>query len=581
MGKIGRYAERVAQASVILALVAFFISSLVYLYFGHWPVTHLDYWRIYEICLTHSWFESALLKVNNHSLFFPSFIWLTDLAFFHGNQDFIFYVGMIFLILIAALLLTQVWRDVELNPSQKLAASLVITLANFWMGRGSILASGGFNCTASLSMLGTILAFVYLPRMRDGTKGTWRATIIVLAGGFLASFSSSTGLSTWPALLILAWCLGMSWKSITVLIIGTLSAALIFVLLPSSSGSIAELPKGFSVLSGDAFRHLCRLLGSPILAAELAWKPKPLPSATEVASSWFSLWCGVFGLVFFLLVLLPYLVRRNLRNKTALIALGLMSANLFVLLLIVIGRASLAQTIPSEVAAPRYFYWSSLFWAGLLLNAIDLSRRRNWLSIPVLLLSLIVLVFVLPKHYLEGVRYRYAACLAQSAATGLISGIHDDRAMAILFRDPKQVYRLATELRARRLDMFAQGYQDWIGTKATNLGNGRHQSERISGECRVDAMPDGDRTAHLTGWARRHNGDLPQVMIVVDPNGTIQGVVHSCSMNKTVNRLFYLNRFSLGSLAGYIRDYNPSVRYVVRSVDAGKLSDETIAVRPR
>jgi len=31
--------------------LAFFVSGIVYVYFGRWRVTHMDYWKIYDVCL--------------------------------------------------------------------------------------------------------------------------------------------------------------------------------------------------------------------------------------------------------------------------------------------------------------------------------------------------------------------------------------------------------------------------------------------------------------------------------------------------------------------------------------------------
>src|SRR5205823_10545059 len=70
----------------ILAIAFYSVSGLAYLYFGSWPVTHQDFWQLYQRALTHSWLQSALLKYGPHSIFFPSFFWLTDLRFFRSEE---------------------------------------------------------------------------------------------------------------------------------------------------------------------------------------------------------------------------------------------------------------------------------------------------------------------------------------------------------------------------------------------------------------------------------------------------------------------------------------------------------------
>jgi len=581
MAKFLRYAEYSAQACALLAGTIFLVSALIYLQLGHWQVTHLDYWRIYDICLNHSWLESALLKVNNHSLFFPSFIWLADLRFLHGNQNFIFYVGLVLLTLISGILATEIWRDRELNLSRKLAATLIILLGNFWMGRGSILSSGGFNCTASLSMVASLVACIQLTSMRGGPRQMFKASIVVLTGAFVASFSASIGLAAWPALLFLAWCLRLSWKSLMIVSVGMIIAGVIFFLLPSVTPLGAEVPKALPSLLPSAVGELCRLLGSPVLSAKLAWMPQSSLASADVAHSLFSLCFGAVGLLLFVLIAIYHLVRRNMpRNGAVFVSLALTTVNMLIIVLIVAGRTPLIQKIPTEVAAPRYFYWSSLFWSGLLLYGISLSTSRNGLSLPVLVMPMAILGFALPSHYQEGLRQRYAFCLARSAATGLVVGVHDNRAMAFLFRDPRQVYRVAKELRNRRLDMFAEGYQDWIGQKAAIIRGNQQQSERITGRCQAQTVRGENRVVRITGWVRKAKDNPPEIMLVIDSNGLVQGLARSCSINRTINRIFYLNTFSPFAVAGYIRDYDPSSTYALRSIKGGKLSEETIAIRP-
>ncbi|HMH02479.1 MAG TPA: hypothetical protein VK555_13765, partial [Terriglobales bacterium] len=119
MHKFAALAERSAQICAAVAAFVFLISGVVYLYLGRWTVTNLDFWRIYDFCLNHTWLESALLKHNGHSLFFPSFFWLTDLRFFHGSQQPLFFAGLVLLFITVALLLILVWRDETVGLTAK------------------------------------------------------------------------------------------------------------------------------------------------------------------------------------------------------------------------------------------------------------------------------------------------------------------------------------------------------------------------------------------------------------------------------------------------------------------------------
>src|SRR5436190_5585997 len=141
MNKLSVIAHRTTQLCAICVGAVFLVSGVAYLCLGHWPVTHQDFWRIYDVCLNHTWLESALLKHNGHSLFFPSFIWLADLRFFHGDQQLLFFVGLALLFITASLLLISVWRDATVSLTAKTLSTLVVIVGNFWMARGSITSS--------------------------------------------------------------------------------------------------------------------------------------------------------------------------------------------------------------------------------------------------------------------------------------------------------------------------------------------------------------------------------------------------------------------------------------------------------
>jgi hypothetical protein len=323
------------------------------------------------------------------------------------------------------------------------------------------------------------------------------------------------------------------------------------------------------------------LLGAPFLYAEAAWSSLPISDELP-ATSLLSLSCGALGLVFAGLAAAPKLMRRDLgQSQLELTALGLVIFNLVAMAVIVVGRAAYFVTNPSQVSAPRYLFWSSLFWTGLLLVAIQRAESKKWLRWPVCLLALAVPIGVLPSHYEQGLRWRFANYLAESAATSLINGVRDEQRIKILFPDPKQVYRLAPQLRARRLDMFADGLQDWIGQCETSLFSGRHASKHFNGSCHIDALvkdANGDTAARVTGWSVKTRHAIPKVLVLVDAEGVVCGVARSWRINRLISRIFYQGWFAGNSFLGYIRNYDPQRRYIVRCADDRILSDEQIIV---
>jgi hypothetical protein len=586
VGSMG--AEWVAQFCAILAGVIFLLSGIVYLDLGHWTVTHLDFWNIYHVCLNHTWLESALLKHNGHSLFFPSFLWLADLRFFHGNQQVIFFAGLALFFITASQLFILVWRDKNVTPATKAMSALVLIIGNFWMARANITASGGFTWVSSLLLGGVELAFIYLPSMRTNSGRFWPATLAVVFGGVLASFSFGAGFATWPALLFLAWCLRLPRRSFAILLTAAFASAVVFILLPPHSSPPRGLHTPFAVLPAVSagLVGLCRVLGAPIFYAASGWYAKPL-RAEAALSSFFVLWCGAFSLTVAAITMGFSIIRRNLpKSGLALTGMALVAFNLIAMILIVIGRAEHFRTLPFHVMAPRYLFFSTLFWAGLLLLAIQHSESKPWLrwATHIGVLALPVLVF--PSHYKDGLTWRWARHRAESGATSLINGVQDEQQVKSLFPVFKQIfYGVAGELRARRLDMFADGLQDWIGVNEAAIFGGRHKRVELQGQCRVDALllcDNGAPAARIVGHVSKHGRLVPKTFVIADPTGVICGIARSSTIyseSPLINRAFYLSKFRPNvTFLGYIRGYDANLQYLVRSADSRTLSDETIAV---
>ena len=592
MHKFALVAERAAQICATLAAFAFLVSGIVYLYLGRWTVTHADYFAIYDFGFNHTWLESALETSNDHSLFFPSFFWLADLRFFHGNQLPLFLAGLSLLLITVGLLLVPVWRDTTVGITAKILSTLVVIVGNFWMARAVITVSGGFNCENSLTMAGAALAFLLLPTMCPGSPRLLPATLIVVCAGFVASFSFGGGLAIWPTLLLLAWGLRLPKYSIGLLAAAGLTAAIIFVLLPGHEWISQQTSRSLLSPGYVPVIWLCRLLGSPFSFATFRWGPDKF-FRPSVASSELALCAGALALVLAMLAVLPQIIRRNV-NKSSLewTGLALIVFNLIVLLLAFVSAivGITGRDLPSLAFAPRYFFWGTLFWTGLLLVAIQRAQSKRWLRWPVYLTALALPVLVFPAHYKEAAYWRTTRWNAESAAATLVNGVRDEQIIRVLDLGgigPELIYRVAEQFRARRLDMFADGLQDWIGLSEANLFGGRHEPEGLKGQCRVAALvqcDNGAPAARVFGQASKHGQSIPKTLVIVDPTGVVRGVARSSApVCPFINRTFYLGKLPAKITAnwfvGYIRDYDPQLDYAVRSADNGALSEEKILVK--
>jgi hypothetical protein len=581
MHGFGRVPERIIQIFAILVGAVFLLSGVVYLYLGR--VTSLaagNLWSVYAFAWNHTWLQSALVNQAGHVTFFPSCIFLANLRFFHGDAQTLFFAGLGLVFITVSLLLIPVWRDKSVTLTAKTLSTLVVLLGNFWMGRASITANGEFNCDNSLTMSAAVFAFLLMAK----TRCSWTITAIVVCAGFVASFSFGTGLGIWPTLLLLAWCLRLPRRTIVVIGISALAAVVIYALLPVLPSSYA-MQKESKVSLGSpmvVLTEFCRLVASPVLYTVAAWRGAK--AVTALGQSFSIVLSGVAGLTFAGIVMIPRILRREL-GKTSLESTGLslLIFSLVSLTLITVGRLTSFNLVPF---APRYLFWSSFFWTSLLLLGIARAEHLQWARWPTILLPFAIAILAWPAHYQAWFWCKNAQILSDKDAIALINGTVEPETIQMLPPHFKQLFQerlhLASQLRARRLDVFADGLQDWIGLPERDVFGARHRPEALRGQCSVDALrqcDNGAPAARVSGRALKHEQSIPWTLVIIDSNGVIRGVARSTRINPFVNRTFYQGKFTANRFVGYIRDYNPELRYVVRSADNLTLSDEEIPVQ--
>ncbi len=582
MGKAAWVADRAVQIGALLFAAIYFVSGLLYLCLSYWDVTAQDFWRLYYVCLNSPWLESTLFKVNNHSVILPTLIWLANLRFFHGSHQVLFIIGLTLLLISTALLLLPVWRDRAIDLTGKCLATLALSFGSFWMGRAMITTSGGFNIMTSLVVLGAAVAFLLLPKLARSYSPDWRTTSRIVLAGLLASFSFGTGLALWPTLLFLGWYLRVPWRSLAILLVAAAFVVVFYRLLPPPDRNLvfradAKSPGLFSI---TALQHLCTLVGGPVFYSVAALQETRVSPGLIRSSGWL-LWGGAAGLVLAAVVAFPRLRRRDLKgNSIEFIGLALISLNLCALMLIVAGRVLHFQKLPFETAAPRYLFWSSLFWTGILLVTIHHASRRPWLRWPCILVVFGFPLLAWQAQRDEGFRGRYARFLADESAISLINGVTDPA--RLLAPHQEDVDQLLPTLRARRLDMFADGLQDWIGQPVAQLFGGREKRGPFRGRAALQRLKGGrdqDSAVKVSGQLVAE-GRPPHHMVIVNPAGTVVGVACSFGSNRFLNRLLYGGRMPNGQLAGYIKNYNADTRYSLRAAGPDGVSTERIAIAP-
>jgi hypothetical protein len=571
--------ERTFQATAAVLAAAFLASGIVFLCQGHITVTVFDMWHLYGFALNHP-LRAILTKYGSHSFFFPTIIWLTDITFFGNNQELLFLLGLTLLIVTAIVLLISVWRDNTISRTAKVVASVVVVTINFSMSRASITSIGPFNCICSPALLGAVVAFTCLAAAGAARRLSPWAIILMIIAGFVSSFSFGSGFAVWPTLLFLGWSARLSWRALATILGAGVIAVVVYLILP---GAAPEIAVQDAISTSTALRRFCSLLGTPFLYAVKAWSFRPLSIAAAQSSN-IPVAFGAAGIALVLAAALPRFVRRDLgASKLQMIALALTIFNFIAIGFIVAGRTAHMHASASEVVAPRYMFWSSLFWAGLFLVLVQWADAKRWARWPVFSTLSLLPILVWPQHYQTAAWAKYASLLMDSAATSLINGVCDNEKVVELYRKPDIIYALAQQYRQKRLDMFAAGIQDWIGRSAGDVSGGRYRSVRLKGNVTVQSLircEKGPAAGRVTGWAIERERHIPRRLVLLDPNGTVCGLARPAEIRMDVNGRNKLGKFTASGFLGYIRNYNPETRYTACAADDNGFSRETLPVAP-
>ena len=363
-------------------------------------VPYADAWRFLAHFLSEPFPRNVLGADNGHLELFPDLVRVAELEWFAANQRLQTAVGVL-LALSSWLVAVLGLRRAALEPARFCAVALVLALGLFWVG----------NFRALMHANETVHAYAVTLGLFAGLLLAWRggvgAAVLAAACAVFASLSFGSGLAVFPAvLLVLALRRAplREWLPVALALIGVL--LLMFALRDGTAESVSV--RGVSA----RIESLLRWLGGPALFASWPlWDPEiaarvpttllraitgPIAAAYEQSAGpvmlarWPHLAWGLLGLGLFTGALW-----RSWKSRAALSVVGTATAAfaLCVGALIVVVRASYFEQHADQLLAPRYLVWTSLFWAGLLLVALDALKPARGAA-----LALLVCVLLLPSQ---------------------------------------------------------------------------------------------------------------------------------------------------------------------------------------
>lgn len=485
-------------------------------------VPYADAWRFLAHFLSEPFPHNVLGADNGHLEFFPDLVRVAELHWMAANQRLQTGVGLVLAMASGSVALLCVRKALGATESQRFwAAALVLALGLFWLGNFRALMHANETVHAYAVTFGLFAGVLFA--QREGLM----ASVAAAGCAVFASLSFGSGLAVFPALLLVLALRRARWREwLPVCGAFICVLALMFALRDGTANTLGA-PRFLGLLE-----NLLRWLGGPPLFATWPlWDPEIaarvpisalrstlLPIATlyddaagpVMLARWPHLAWGLIGAGVFMWSLL-----RSWRQGGALSVMGtaVSAFALCVGALIVLVRAVYFEEHADQLLAPRYLVWSSLFWAGLGLVAVDAFRPTRT-AMFALLLCVLTLPSQLWMYRLGDGQRETAERSALAAAVGVV-----EPELPLGETVPEDLAKASPLLHNAQVAMFAWPEMQWQDRRpdAGDLCVVQVQSPRIT----VVGNRLGEPGRRVEFDALPHDAER---LLLLDSDGVVRGI---------------------------------------------------------
>ena len=319
--------------------------------------------------------------------------------------------------------------------------------------------------------------------------------------------------------------------------------------------------------------HFAQVLGAPWgYASEWLYPPGTEPMTLRIAGIMDGL-----GILLFTVVFCQSWRLFPGAEKAEVVASGVILFILGSVPLITLGRHGAMMAHAEEALAPRYYFWTTFFWAAL---PVTLLYRWPWLrarSVSFAFLALALSAFTVPSGRSMGFAYSKRRGASESATLRLVCGAEDEESLQLFFHNREVargiVERPAPTYRRLGLDMFSWPGAQWVGE---TMPESIIASEAIQGRWKIDKQMGksirGEATARFSGCALTSKGRQPvDYVLVYQGNRRIVGLGRMTVRRADLNEKFGLHPEAVVGFQGYIRNYSESRHYECRAAVDGQL----------
>lgn len=445
------------------------------------PVPQSDYWRVPENLKAYQSFHLGALwrQHNEHRIIFPEIVFAIDMLWAHGRM--LLPLGFSFTCYTLALgiLCSLVAREQSLPFCDRCYAVLAATLVAFWHGSSLALAQP-FLLQWTLMQASVVLALLYLYKTSQ-TERTLHLVGTIIAA-VVATYSSANALLVWPLLLLLAFFLHLSKRSMTALSL----SAIVFVGLYFVGYHFSGEMNVTAVL-----RHPLYFIGFTATYLSMPFG--------KLISPRFGVSIGLLNLGLAAYCAVKARRTQILLAGPAVVLFGFYVFTLLTILITAAGRMEPADREFTAATASRYLTVPLLNWATLVLLAYWTAARNCWKPATAarVTIAFVVLLFVGTyklRSWEEANSVPFAN--AQVAALSIDTGLTDPELISRIFPSPEFLEMFMPPLKAQHLAIFGRNHDLWLGRNLIHLGV---PSDKImSGE--ITKIAPVEEGVEVVGW---------------------------------------------------------------------------------
>ncbi len=440
-----------------------------------------------------------MARSNEHRVTLPVLVYALNIALTNGNNLALSAFALVLMGAVTILVYHMLPADLRRSPLDRVIFGLLISMFCFTpvAAHGVVMGFSGtiWYLANAFSMAAIIILTTYGHTRRVGAV----AGAVLL--GFLASFSYSTSMSLWLALVVGILYLRLSWKQVTAIIMAAVLGISLF--LPLYDPAKPQHP-ALTTAPWVILKYTCTYIGAAVHRNPAM-----------------AMWLGI-ALISGSILLQPAAIWATRKTPGLRVSLApwlmLQIYSLGNAIGTAMGRADLGIL---QSRSSRYSTIASFFWVGFIVQTFVLvwlfrDRRRSFRLIPRAVLPVVLIALAIPIYqHGMGVKKPYVLRASRQpiAAIAMIRGIYDRQALRFLTYAPRTVRAILPYMKRVKHVPFDRESQYLTGHSVEPVLLDENSAAYVFGFF-DRAMEIEPGVVRIRGWAFCHGFPVKEVLVL-------------------------------------------------------------------